>query len=166
MTEAKQTQKKQTEKVNLTGRVQKAAETLQERVKDYNEKYVTKTIEKGRETVRQYNDKYVNKAIEKGKTYVDGPYKKVSGTMDDVLARGRSLEKDAWKKLDAYAASGRKFMYKVPMVETIEKRVSARLNSVPSVVNLPGKNDIDQLTRAMESLNANIESLKKQQAQQ
>lgn len=162
MAEAKQTQEKQAEKVSLVGRIQKAAESVQDTVKDYNEKYVTKTIEKGRETVKEYNDKYVNKAIEKGRTYVDGPYKRISGTMDDLLAKGRSMEKDAWKKIDDYVASGRKFMYKVPMVQTIEKRVASGLSAVPSVVNLPGKNDIDQLTRAMESLNANIESLKKQ----
>ena len=162
MAEAKQTQEKQTEKVNLVGRVQKAAESVQSTVKDYNEKYVAKTIEKGRETVKEYNDKYVNKAIEKGRTYVDGPYKRISGTMDDLLAKGRSMEKDAWKKIDDYVASGRKFMYKVPMVQTVEKRVTSGLNAVPTMVNLPGKNDIDQLTRAMESLNANIESMKKQ----
>lgn len=165
MATAKKTEKKKTEQVKIVGKIQKAAETVQEKVKAYNEKYVAKTLEKGRERVKEYNEKYVNKAIEKGKEYVNSPYKKISGTMDELLSKGRSYEKDAWKKIDGYVENGRKFMYKLPMVETLEKRVTSGLSAVPSRINLPGKTDIEKLTLAMESLNANIELLKKIQVQ-
>ena len=130
--------------------------------KEYNDKYVMKTIEKGRDTVKQYNSKYVSPAVEKGRSVIDGPYKKISKSFDDVLAKGREYEKDAVKRFDDFVDSSRKFMYKVPMVETIEKRVTGSLNSVPRLINMPCKEDIDKLTNAMETLNSNIETMKKQ----
>jgi len=165
MAKAKQTGKKKSEKATIAVKIQKTAETVQGKVKAYNEQYVVKTIEKGKKTVKEYNDKYVTKAIEKGKEYVDAPYKKISGSVDEFLSKGRSLEKDAWKKIDAYVVNGRKFMYKIPMVETLEKRVTSGLTAMPAKINLPGRNDIEKLTLAMESLNANIETLKKIQVQ-
>lgn len=178
--ETKKTEKKQE---NVVGKIQKSAESITEKVKEYNDKYlarriekgretfkeyndkyVVKTFEKGRETVKEYNDKYVAKALERGKGYIDRPYKKVSGTMDEWLEKSRELEKDAWKKLDVYVENSRKFMYKLPMVENIEKRLTSGLNAVPEVVNLPGKADIEKLTKAMEKLNKNIETMQKQKA--
>jgi len=138
--------------------VEKGKKTL----KEYNDKYFAKTIEKGRDTIKQYNSKYVSPAMEKGRSVIDGPYKKVSKSFDDVLAKGREYEKDAMKRFDDFVDSSRKFMYKVPMVETIEKRVTGSLNSVPRMINMPCKEDIDKLTNAMETLNSNIETMKKQ----
>ncbi len=181
---ATKTKKADAAQAGITGKIQKAAESMTEKVKGYNEKYVAKnlekgkatlkeynekylvkTVEKGKDTFKEYNDKYLSKAVEKGKSYIDGPYKKLSGTMDEWLEKGKTFEKDAWKKMDGYVANGKKFMYKLPLVETVEKRVTERLNAVPAMVNLPGKGDIEKLTVAMESLNSNIESLKKQSAQ-
>ncbi|MDZ7830225.1 MAG: hypothetical protein U5L07_00580 [Desulfobacterales bacterium] len=130
--------------------------------KEYNDKYVMKTVEKGRDTVKQYNSKYVSPVVEKGRSVIDGPYKKVSKSFDDALAKGREFEKDAMKRFDDFVDSSRKFVYKVPMVETIEKRVTGSLNSVPRLVNMPCKEDIEKLTNAMETLNSNIETMKKQ----
>ncbi len=155
-------QEKKAEQANLVGRIQKTAESFQGKVKEYNEKYVTKSIEKGKETVKGYNDKYVAPVVEKGKTYVDGPYKKITGSVDDLVSKGRSIEKDAWKKIDGYVENGRKFIFKLPVVETMEKRMTSGFKRVPAIVNLPEKNDITKLTQAMESLNANLESLKKE----
>jgi len=131
-------------------------------VKEYNEKYVSKNIEKGKETLKEYNEKYLSKQIEKGKEYFDGPYKKISETLDDVLAKGRDIEKDALKKFDEVFENGKKFMYKVPMVETVEKKFSEGLNSLPGMINMPNKGEIEKLTLAMQALNTNIETLKKQ----
>jgi hypothetical protein len=140
--------------------IEKGKETL----KEYNEKYVAKNIEKGKETLKEYNEKYVVKNIEKGKEYIDGPYKKVTKKVDDVLAKGRDMEKDALKKLDEVVVNGKKFMYKFPMVETVEKKVSEGLNSLPGFINMPNKGEIEKLTMAMQALNTNIETLKNQKA--
>ena len=141
------------------------AETIEKgkkTVKEYNEKYISKNIEKGRETIKEYNEKYLSKTLEKGKEYFDGPYKKISETLDDVLAKGRDIEKDALKKFDEVFENGKKFVYKVPMVETVEKKFSEGLNSLPGIINMPNKGEIEKLTLAMQALNTNIETLKKQ----
>lgn len=142
--------------------VAKTVEKGKTTFKTYNDKYVVKTIEKGRDTVKQYNTKYFSPVIEKGRSKIDAPYQKISKSFDDALAKGRDLEKDAMKRFDEFVDNGRKFMYKVPMVKTIEERVSGSLNSVPRMINMPCKEDIDNLTSAMETLNANIETMKKQ----
>jgi hypothetical protein len=144
----------------LAENIEKGKKTL----KEYNEKYVAKNIEKGKETIKEYNEKYVAKNIEKGKEYFDGPYKKVTKKVDDVLAKGRDMEKDALKKLDEVVVNGKKVMYKFPMVETIEKKVSESLNSLPGFINMPNKGEIEKLTMAMQALNTNIETLKNQKA--
>jgi hypothetical protein len=53
-------------------------------------------------------------------------------------------------------------MYKVPMVETFEKKFTSSLNSLPSIVNMPSHAEIEKLTLAMQALNTNIETIKKQ----
>ncbi|MBC2714283.1 MAG: hypothetical protein HF978_03145 [Desulfobacteraceae bacterium] len=181
---AKKKAKKEEVKNNvIVEKIQKASDAVTEKIKDYNEKYlaetiekgkktfkeynekyVSKNIEKGKETIKEYNEKFVVKNLEKGKEYFDGPYKKVSETIDDVLEKGRDLEKDALKKLDEVVDNGKKFMYKIPMVETVEKKVSESLNSLPGIVNMPNKSEIEKLTLAMQALNTNIEILKKQKA--
>ncbi len=179
---AKKEAKKEEVKNNvIVEKIQKASDTVTEKIKDYNEKYlaeniekgkktfkeynekyVAKNIEKGKETFKEYNEKYVVKNLEKGKEYFDGPYKKATKTVDDVLAKGRDLEKDALKKLDEVVVNGKKFMYKIPMVETVEKKVTEGLNSLPGFVNMPNKGEIEKLTMAMQALNTNIETMKKQ----
>lgn len=152
----------------IVEKVQKAADSVSEKVKEYNEKYLAKsiekgkeTLEKGKETLKEYNEKYIAKNIEKGKEYLEGPYKKVTEKMDEVLAKGRDMEKDALKKLDVIIINGKKFLYKLPMVETVEKKVTSSLQGIPGIINIPSKVDIEKLTTAMQSLNKNIESLQK-----
>jgi len=176
---AKKEAKKEEKNNVIVEKLQKASETVTEKIKDYNEKYlaeniekgkktfkdynekyVAKNLEKGKETIKEYNEKYVSKTFEKGKEYFDGPYKKISETVDEVLAKGRDLEKDTLKKLDKVVDNGKKFMYKIPMVETVEKKVSESLNSLPNIINMPNKGEIEKLTRAMQALNTNIETLK------
>jgi len=106
----------------------------------------------------------VTKTLDRGKEYFDGPYKKVTKTVDEVLAKGRDMEKDALKKLDEVVDNGKKIMYKIPMVETVEKKVTASLNSLPGFINMPNKGEIEKLTIAMQALNTNIETLKNQKA--
>jgi hypothetical protein len=140
----------------------KAIDKSKETVKEYNEKYLSKTIEKGKDAFKEYNDKYISKTIDDAKDYFEKPYKKAADALDEALKKGRKIEKDAYKKMDKYVQQTRKFMYKVPMVETIEKKMTDGLNAVPKLINMPTKGEIEKLTLAMETLNSNIETLKKQ----
>lgn len=142
--------------------VTKAIDKGKDAVKEYNDKYLSKTIKKGKETFKEYNDKYVVKNIEKGKDYFEEPYNKLTDKVDEVLAKGRDIEKDALKKFEGFVVNGKKFMYKFPMVETVEKKMTDSINALPAMVNMPNKNEINKLTLAMENLNSNIETLKAQ----
>lgn len=147
---------------SITDTLRRTKETVSEKIRDYNDKYLAKTIEKGKQKAKDYNEKYLSKTIEKGKDYFEGPYKKMTDALSDVREKGREIEKDARKKFDEIVADGRKVVNKIPMVATIEKKVTEGLKGVPSIINMPSKGEIEKLTLAMESLNANIETLKKQ----
>jgi len=103
---AKKKAKKEEKNNVIVEKIQKASETVTEKIKDYNEKYLADTIEKGKktfkdynekyvsqnvekgkETIKEYNEKYIVKNFEKGKEYFDGPYKKISETVEDVLKK-------------------------------------------------------------------------------
>ncbi len=162
---AKETEVKKVEtEESITTKIQKTADSMVEKVKEYNEQYVVKTVDKGREMLKEYNDKYLAKLVEKGKKYVDGPYQKVSKIIDDMVEKGRTIEKDTMKRVEEYVTKGRDYIVKLPVVKEVEKKVNTSLKAIPGMINLPGKEDIERLTKAMETLNANIEALKKQSA--
>jgi len=161
---AEETKKTETTQAQILGKIRKTADTLTGKLKEYNEKYVAETVEKGKDTLKQYNDKYVSNYVEKGKNLVEGPYKKVSAQVDELLEKGRKIEKDVMKKFDEVLEKGKKTVSKLPMAETVEKKVKSGLNAVPSLVNLPVKEDIEKLTKAVDALNKNIEDLKKKAA--
>jgi hypothetical protein len=140
----------------------KAIDKGKETVKEYNEKYLSKTIEKGKDAFKEYNDKYISKTIDDAKDYFEKPYKKAADALDEALKKGRKIEKDAYKKMDKYVQRSRKFMYKVPLVETIEKKMVDGLNAVPKLINMPTKDEIEKLTLAIGTLNSNIETMNKQ----
>ena len=147
---------------SLVETFRKTKERVTEKIKGYNEKYLAETVEKGKKTIKDYNEKYLSKTIDKGKDYFEGPYKKVTDALADAREKGREIEKDARKKFDEIVADGKKTINKIPMVATIEKKVTEGLRGVPSLVNMPSKGEIEKLTLAMEKLSANIETLKKQ----
>jgi hypothetical protein len=131
--------KKAEKKTNvIVEKVQKASDAVTEKIKDYNEKYLAKSIDKGKKTLKKYNEKYVVKNIEKGKEYLEKPYKKLTDKVDDVIV------------------DGKKFMRKLPMVKTVEKKVTGSLNSLPGLINMPSKGDLKKLTQAMKVLNKGI----------
>jgi hypothetical protein len=148
----------------IIGTIRRTKETITGKVKYYNEKYLEKTIEKGKKKVKDYNEKYLSKSIDKGKDYFEGPYKKMTGAISDARKKARKIEKDAGKRFDAFVADGRKFISRIPMLEGIEKKVNEKMRSIPAMVNMPSKGEIEKLTLAMESLSNNIEALQKQKS--
>ena len=144
--------------------IRQTQEKITGKIKYYNEKYLEETLEKGKKTVKDYNEKYLSKTIDKGKDYFEGPYKKMTDAISDAREKGRKIERDARKKFDEFVADGKKFINKIPMIETIEKKVNEKMRSIPTMVNMPSKGEIEKLTLAMENLASNIETLQKQKS--
>ncbi len=162
MAKAARGRKANAKKSNFTviEKIREYPKEIADKVKSYNEKYLAEPIEKGKKTLKTYNKKYIVKTFKKGRDYLEKPYRKFTDRVDDLLARGRDMEKDALDKLDELWEDGRDFAYKIPMVETLEKKVSNGLKSLPGMVNMPNRGEIQKLTRAVETLNANLKSLK------
>lgn len=140
--------KKTSEKESRTSVVdafRKTREAVSEKITGYNDKYVVKTIEKGREKAKQYNETYVAANIEKGR-------EKAKYYNEKYMA----------KPIEKGIANGKRMIRKMPVVNTIEQKVTDRLNGLPSMVNMPSKDEIEKLTIAMENLNTKIENLNKQ----
>lgn len=145
MTKEKKAEKTATEstRFSITETINQAKDKVSVKIKAYNDKYLAKTIEKGRQKAKTYNDQYVVKNVEKGKQKAK-----------------EYNEKYVSKTIEKGIADGRKIINKVPMVGTIEKKVTDGLRGVPSMINMPSKGEIEKLTLALENLNTNIETLK------
>jgi polyhydroxyalkanoate synthesis regulator phasin len=166
---------------------------LTDMVKDYNEKYVNNPIKSGKEFIedvrkdpRKVYDGLVNDGkklvkdlrkdprkvfdnfIDDAKEYTGDVRKDFRKTMDGFVDNGKKIvkgvEKDARKVMDDFLESGKKTIKKLPMVETVEKKVNSSIEAVPSQLNLPSKKDIDKLTRSVKALNNKVDNLSKQYA--
>ncbi len=162
MAKAAKSKKAKAKKTNfaVVEKIKDYRDEIADKVKSYNEKYLAEPMEKGKKTLKTYNKKYVVKTFKKGRDYFKKPYREFADRMDEMLAKGRDMEKDALDKLDELWEDGRKFAYKIPMVETVEKKVSGGLRAIPGIVNMPSRVEIEKLTRAMEKLNANLKTFK------
>lgn len=126
--------------------LRKTGDKISGTIRDYNQKYIVETIEKGKRKATDYNKKYVVKTIEKGKQKAkDYNEKYVSKTIEKGVAESR------------------KIIDKMPMVKTVEKKVTEGLQRFPSMINMPSKAEIEKLSIALENLNSNIETLNKTQ---
>ncbi len=97
-------------------------------------------------TIRDYNQKYVVVTLEKGR-------KKAKGYNEKYVS----------KPIEKGVAEGRKMINKIPMVKTVEKKMTDGLQRVPAMFNMPSKGEIEKLNIALENLNSSIETLKKTQ---
>ncbi len=109
-----------------------------------------------KERTRSMNEKYVQKNIERGKKFKNG------------------IQNDARKLMDRLSERGRKTVEKYPTLGKIEdraktewKKVDERtrktLSSLTNRANLPNKNDIERLTKAMEQLSRKVDVLAEKQ---
>ncbi|MFO8112002.1 MAG: hypothetical protein R6T92_05775 [Desulfosalsimonadaceae bacterium] len=126
--------------------VRKAGDKISGTIREYNQKYVVVTLEKGRKKANDYNEKYVVKTIENGK-------KKAKAYNEKYVS----------KPIEKGVAEGRKIINRIPMVATVEKKVTDGLQRVPAMFNMPSKGEIEKLNIALENLNSSIETLKKTQ---
>ena len=120
--------------------------------------FIVKTVQKATDTVntlvRDYNEKYVKSVFEKGKSLGEGVKKDARMVVDQFVEKGKKMipEIPAMKTAEQKLTSG---------VKTLEGKISSSVNVITEKINLPSKKDIDKLTNAMEALNAKVETLNK-----
>ncbi|OQY58751.1 MAG: hypothetical protein B6245_10205 [Desulfobacteraceae bacterium 4572_88] len=120
--------------------------------------FIVKTVQKATDTVntlvRDYNEKYVKSVFEKGKSLGEGVKKDTRMVVDQFVEKGKKMipEIPVLKTAEQKLTSG---------VKTLEGKISSSVNVITEKINLPSKKDIDKLTNAMEALNAKVETLNK-----
>ncbi|MBU2452420.1 MAG: phasin family protein, partial [Proteobacteria bacterium] len=56
---------------------------------------------------------------------------------------------------------GKKNLDKLPMKKTIEKKISSGIESIPSRLNLPSRDEIDNLVIGIDGVNKKVDELNK-----
>jgi polyhydroxyalkanoate synthesis regulator phasin len=64
--------------------------------------------------------------------------------------------------INGLADSGKRFMDRVPLMQTIGDKIADGMEAVPARLNLPSKKDIDTLTSTMKTLNRKVAALSRQ----
>jgi len=125
-------------KENTVANTRKNIKEQLENAKEFVEKKID-------EIDRKYLKKHYQKHVENfGKAY------------DRVNGKRQSLEKQAVEKVEKAYEQGKKRILDQPLYKSIEKKVSNSLNSIPKLIDLPTKEDIQKLRAAMDTLNANV----------
>jgi hypothetical protein len=128
----------------------------------------TKTVEKAniKEHLENTKEFIENKFDEINEKYLKKHYQKhlesAEKTYNRLNKKRLSIEKQARKKLDKTVKRGKKMVTDQPIYKTIEKNFNKGFDAIPSLVNLPAKKDIENLTVALEALNANVSALQRQ----
>ena len=173
--------------------IRKSADKWAETIKESRKTYVTKPFETGKTFLADLRDdpirlvegwyadgkefvgemakdpKEVFKEVaDSGKEFVEGVKKGFRTIMDDAVDSGNDLykgmKKDSRKLFDDAVDSGRKWMEKIPMVKKIEEGVGNTLKSIPEKLNLPDKKDVEDLAKAVKTLNRRMNALGKEVA--
>ncbi len=181
------TQKTKTEsKFYVAKTVAEMKEKIEKKVNTYNEKFVKKQLENGREFLTELKadpvkriDDLINEgkdALKKAKAVrMENIQKKVDGTKRDVRRKikkinletkkvYKGIENDAKLIVEDFIALGKKNLDKLPMKKTIQKKFSAGIDAIPSKLNLPSKQEIENLVIGIDGVNKKVDALSKQYA--
>ncbi len=190
---AKKTKKAAKSQFHTIQSIQNSADKWMETMKESRKRYVTKPFETGKTFVEDlrndpirmvegwYSDsrdfmaemskdpkKTLNGFLDDGKSFVEDLKKRFQATMDDAAQSGNDLYKgvktDSQKLFDDLVDSARKFKDRIPMMKKIEEGVGTTLQSIPDKLNLPSKKEMDELARAIDTLNQRMNALGKQVA--
>ena len=188
---AKKTERKRGSQSHLFRSIRETRQNWAETVKGYNEKYIQKPFEKGKgffedlredpgkvfedlmddgkdfvKDVRKDPRKVLDGFVDEGKDFADGLTKDARKAIDQLVDGGkafyRGLDKDTRKIWDGLVDDGKKVMDKIPMVKMMEDKISDGFESIPDRLNLPSKNDMQKLARAMKALNRKVDGLSRE----
>lgn len=157
---------------------------IEKKIKIYNEKYVKKQFENGRGFITELKADPVKKiddfiddsrdAIKKVRSHrmetlekkVDTTKKDVRKKIEKINQETRTIYKgignDAKLLIEDIVVLGKKNLEKLPMKKTIEKKISDGICSIPAKLNLPSKEEIDNLVTGIEDVDKKVNALNKQ----
>ncbi len=187
MTTKKTTQTQKNEsRFYIAKTINEAKKKIEGKVKIYNEKYVKKQVENGREFITELKADPVKRiddliddsrgAIKKVRSErMETLQKKMDTTKKDVRKKIERINKetrtvykgignDAKLILEDIVALGKKNLDKLPMKKTIEKKISHGIDAIPTKLNLPSKEEIDNLVTGIDGVNKKVDALNKQYA--
>jgi polyhydroxyalkanoate synthesis regulator phasin len=90
--------------------------------------------------------------------------KKVERIHQETRTIYKGVENDAKLIIEDIVALGKKNLDKIPMKKTIEKKISHGIDSIPTKLNLPSKEEIDNLVTGLDGVNKKVDTLNKQYA--
>jgi polyhydroxyalkanoate synthesis regulator phasin len=163
--------------------INEAKEKIETKVKTYNEN-VKKQVENGREFITELKADPVKRiddliddsrdAIKKVKSERLGTLqKKMDATKKDVRKKIERVNKetrtvykgignDAKLIIEDIVALGKKNLDKLPLKKTIGKKLSRGIDAIPSKLNIPSKEEIDNLVTGIDGVNKKVDALNKQ----
>ena len=163
-----------------------AREKIETKVRTVNEKYVKKQVESGRRFCSELKDspvKRIDDLIGDGKDVL----KKVrKNRMDAIQKKVDTTKKDARKKFDAVSEKsqeiynglendaklvvedviemGRKNLDRIPMKKTVEEKIKSGIDAVPARLNIPSREEIDNLVAGIDGLSKKVDALNREYA--
>lgn len=165
--------------------INEAKEKIENKVKTYNEN-VKKQVENGREFITELKADPVKRvddliddsrdAIKKVRSdRMKTIQKKVDTTKKDVRKKIERINKetraiykgignDAKLIIEDILALGKKNLDKMPMKKRIEKKISHGIDAIPSKLNIPSKEEIDNLVAGIDGVNKKVDALNKEYA--
>ncbi len=166
--------------------INETKEKIENKVKTYNEKYVRKQVKNGREFITELKADPVKRiddliddsrdAIKKVRSdRMETLQRKVDTTKKDVRKKIKRINQetrtiykgignDAKLIVEDLVALGKKNLDKLPMKKTIEKKISHGIDAIPSKLNIPSKEEIDNLVTGIDGVNKKVDALNKQYA--
>ncbi len=120
-----------------------------------------KTRESITKQIEDFNEKYVKKHMETGKDFFDKNYKKVNDEIDKRYKTTKENVEKYRKELNDYIDGWKKYVNNMPVKNNIEKKVNKNLDRIPTMMNLPGKKEIEKLITDLEALNNKVDTLAK-----
>ena len=113
--------------------------------------FITETYEKAVDTVKTSTEKYKDMFEEKKNAYKE---KYVQPVMD----KGNDIRDKVKAEYDKALETGKKWIPE-STIKNVEEKWDKGLSSIVEKVNLPTREDIDRLTKAMETLNSKMDTL-------
>ncbi|MCG8635957.1 MAG: hypothetical protein MI863_19150 [Desulfobacterales bacterium] len=156
---------------------------IEDRVNEYNEKFIKKPVESSREFLSDLKADPVKtiddliddgkEAIEKEKKArikafrksIDGKKQAVRKKMDKLNAEAKKvyagINSDAKLLVKDAKEMGKKQLDRIPMKKAIEKKITKGIDAIPSKLNLPSKDEIDNLVTGIDGVNKKVDAINK-----
>ena len=88
--------------------------------------------------------------------------------MNKLNAEGKKvykgIENDAKLIMDDFVEMGRKKLDGIPMKKTLEKTITSGIEAIPSRLNLPSKEEIDNLVAGIDGVSKKVDALNRHYA--